>query len=112
MQGAGERSLPNRARSAQASIPRTASNARGIDPHRKEGPRLESSIGSLVTVGHRPSLWGVIMNDPFWRLPVVPGFTVTSTDVTDGQALPPAQMSGIFEVPGGKDLSPQLSPPR
>src|SRR6201997_1194894 len=49
------------------------------------------------------------MNDPFARLPVVPSFTVTSTDVTDGQALPAAQMSGIFEVPGGKDLSPQLS---
>jgi Raf kinase inhibitor-like YbhB/YbcL family protein len=49
------------------------------------------------------------MNDPFWRLPVVPSFTVTSTDVTDGQALPRAQMSGIFEVPGGKDISPQLS---
>jgi hypothetical protein len=49
------------------------------------------------------------MNDPFWRLPVVPSFTVTSTDVTDGQTLPPAQMSGIFEVPGGKDVSPQLS---
>src|SRR5271156_6334693 len=49
------------------------------------------------------------MNDPFWRLPVVPSFTVTSTDVTDGQALPPAQMSGIFGVPGGKDISPQLS---
>ena len=49
------------------------------------------------------------MNDPFARLPVVPSFTVTSTDVTDGQPLPPAQMSGIFEVPGGKDLSPQLS---
>jgi Raf kinase inhibitor-like YbhB/YbcL family protein len=42
-------------------------------------------------------------------LPVVPNFTVTSTDVTDGQPLPPAQMSGIFQVPGGKDLSPQLS---
>jgi hypothetical protein len=49
------------------------------------------------------------MNDPLARLPVVPGFTVTSTDVTDGQALPPAQMSGIFAVPGGRDLSPQLS---
>jgi Raf kinase inhibitor-like YbhB/YbcL family protein len=49
------------------------------------------------------------MNDPFWRLPVVPSFTVTSTDVSDGQAMPPAQMSGIFEVPGGKDVSPQLS---
>ena len=31
------------------------------------------------------------MNDPFARLPVVPSFT------------------GIFGVPGGKDLSPQLS---
>ena len=49
------------------------------------------------------------MNDPFARLPVVPNFTVTSTDVAHGQALPPAQMSGIFAVPGGKDLSPQLS---
>ena len=49
------------------------------------------------------------MNDPFARLPVVPSFTVTSTDVTDGQPLPPAQMSGIFKVPGGQDLSPQLS---
>jgi Raf kinase inhibitor-like YbhB/YbcL family protein len=49
------------------------------------------------------------MNDPFARLPVVPRFTVTSTDVTGGQVLPPAQMSGIFEVAGGEDLSPQLS---
>ena len=49
------------------------------------------------------------MNDPLARLPVVPSFTVTSTDVTAGQALPAAQMSGIFAVPGGKDLSPQLS---
>ena len=49
------------------------------------------------------------MNDPFARLPAVPSFTVTSTDVTDGQALPPAQMSGTFQVPAGKDLSPQLS---
>ena len=49
------------------------------------------------------------MNDPFARLPEVPSFTVTSTDVTDGQALPSAQMSGIFGVPGGEDRSPQLS---
>jgi hypothetical protein len=49
------------------------------------------------------------MNDPFARLPVVPSFALTSTDVTDGQALPQAQMSGIFGVPGGEDLSPQLS---
>jgi len=46
------------------------------------------------------------MNDPFARLPVVPSFTVTSTDVTDGQPLPAVQMSGIFQARGGKDLSP------
>jgi hypothetical protein len=28
------------------------------------------------------------MNDPFARLPAVPGFSVSGTDVTDGQALP------------------------
>jgi Raf kinase inhibitor-like YbhB/YbcL family protein len=49
------------------------------------------------------------LNDPFARLPVVPSFTVTSSNVSDGQELPPAQMSGIFGVPGGKDISPQLS---
>ena len=49
------------------------------------------------------------MNDPFARLPVVPNFTLTSTDAADGQELPAAQMSAIFGVPGGRDLSPQLS---
>jgi Raf kinase inhibitor-like YbhB/YbcL family protein len=51
---------------------------------------------------------GSNINDPFARLPVAPGFTVTSADVTDGQALL-AQMSSTLGVPGGKDLSPQLS---
>ncbi len=49
------------------------------------------------------------MNDPFWRLPIVPTFNVTSTDVADGQKLPIAQMSGLFGVPGGQDVSPNLS---
>jgi hypothetical protein len=49
------------------------------------------------------------MNDPFWRLPIVPTFDVTSTDVADGQELPVAQMSGIFGVPGGQDVSPGLA---
>jgi Raf kinase inhibitor-like YbhB/YbcL family protein len=48
-------------------------------------------------------------NDPFARLPDVPSFTVTSTSVEDGKPLPPAQMSGMFGVPGGRDASPQLS---
>jgi len=49
------------------------------------------------------------MNDPFARLPEAATFTVTSTTVTDGGPLAPAQHSGIFGVPGGADVSPQLS---
>ncbi len=48
-------------------------------------------------------------NDPFAHLPSVPNFVLTSMDVTDGQALPVAQMSAAFDVPGGLDFSPQLS---
>jgi Raf kinase inhibitor-like YbhB/YbcL family protein len=48
-------------------------------------------------------------NDPFAGLPEVPSFRVTSTTVTDGDPFPPAQMSGLFGVPGGQDVSPQLS---
>lgn len=48
-------------------------------------------------------------NDPFARLPEVPSFTVTSETIFHGQTLPVGQMSGAFGVPGGQDLSPQLS---
>jgi len=48
-------------------------------------------------------------NDPFARLPVVPAFALTSKDLTEGKPLPAAQLSGIFGVPGGGDISPQLS---
>ncbi|MFE9605442.1 YbhB/YbcL family Raf kinase inhibitor-like protein [Streptomyces hokutonensis] len=48
-------------------------------------------------------------NDPFARLPEVPRFSVTSTTVSDGGVWPAEQMSGLFGVPGGKDISPQLS---
>jgi Raf kinase inhibitor-like YbhB/YbcL family protein len=48
-------------------------------------------------------------NDPFHRLPQVPSFTVTSTTVGHGDSFPAAQMSGLFGVPGGQDVSPQLS---
>ncbi|MBF6339098.1 YbhB/YbcL family Raf kinase inhibitor-like protein [Nocardia abscessus] len=46
-------------------------------------------------------------NDPFARLPEAASFTVTSTTVADGGAWSPAQFSS--GVPGGKDVSPQLS---
>jgi Raf kinase inhibitor-like YbhB/YbcL family protein len=51
----------------------------------------------------------VSQNDPFSRLPEVPAFELTSTDVADGQRLPDAQASGAMGVPGGQDRSPQLS---
>ena len=47
------------------------------------------------------------MNNPFARLPEVPSFTVTSTTLADGAPWPAAQLSA--GVPGGKDVSPQLS---
>ncbi|TSC34157.1 YbhB/YbcL family Raf kinase inhibitor-like protein [Corallococcus sp. Z5C101001] len=46
--------------------------------------------------------------NPYDALPQVPSFTVTSTDVRDGQALATPQLSGIFGA-GGQDVSPQLA---
>lgn len=48
------------------------------------------------------------MTDPFRRHSSVPSFTVTSTDVKDGETLPPPQRSGVFGA-GGEDVSPQLT---
>ncbi|AHH18529.1 phosphatidylethanolamine-binding protein [Nocardia nova SH22a] len=46
--------------------------------------------------------------NPYAALPQLPEFTLTSTDVTDGQPLGNEQVSGVFGA-GGKDISPQLS---
>jgi hypothetical protein len=46
---------------------------------------------------------------PYTYLPECASFDVTSTDVAEGVTLNPAQRSGKFGVPGGKDESPQLS---
>jgi hypothetical protein len=46
--------------------------------------------------------------NPYAELPQLPTFSVTSTDVTDGETLPKAQVSGILGA-GGEDISPQLS---
>ncbi|MDD7920016.1 YbhB/YbcL family Raf kinase inhibitor-like protein [Actinomycetospora callitridis] len=45
--------------------------------------------------------------DPYEFLPDVASFSVTSTDISDGQTLPNAQVSGIMGA-GGEDVSPQL----
>ena len=45
---------------------------------------------------------------PYDFLPPVPSFTVTSTDVTDGEVLPMPHVSGVLGA-GGDDRSPQLS---
>jgi Raf kinase inhibitor-like YbhB/YbcL family protein len=46
--------------------------------------------------------------NPYDFLPQVPGFTLTSTDVSDGEVLPMPQVSGVMGA-GGEDRSPQLS---
>ena len=45
---------------------------------------------------------------PLDFLPQVDGFTVTSTDMRDGEPLANAQVSGVMDA-GGDDVSPQLS---
>jgi phosphatidylethanolamine-binding protein (PEBP) family uncharacterized protein len=49
------------------------------------------------------------MTNPYAQLSDVPTFQLSSHTVTDGQPLPLAQLSGMFGVPGGEDVSPELS---
>jgi len=46
--------------------------------------------------------------NPYDFLPQVPGFTLTSSDLTDGEVLPMPHVSGVMGA-GGEDRSPQLS---
>ncbi|BCB74753.1 YbhB/YbcL family Raf kinase inhibitor-like protein [Phytohabitans flavus] len=48
------------------------------------------------------------MSTPYDDIAKVPAFTVTSTDVSDGEEMTLAQASGVFGA-GGSDISPQLS---
>ncbi|MFE3292534.1 YbhB/YbcL family Raf kinase inhibitor-like protein [Rhodococcus sp. NPDC059234] len=48
-------------------------------------------------------------HDPYGPLPDLPTFELTSQEIAEGGTVPPAQRSGIFGVPGGEDVSPQLS---
>jgi Raf kinase inhibitor-like YbhB/YbcL family protein len=49
------------------------------------------------------------MTNPYTYLPQVPSFELTSSTVTNGQPLPLEQFSKLLGVPGGQDISPQLS---
>ncbi|MBH0120362.1 YbhB/YbcL family Raf kinase inhibitor-like protein, partial [Rhodococcus sp. CX] len=47
--------------------------------------------------------------DPYEFLPKLPTFQVTSEDFAEGEEWKLAQASGAFGIPGGGDVSPQLS---
>jgi Raf kinase inhibitor-like YbhB/YbcL family protein len=47
--------------------------------------------------------------NPYEYLPKVPSFHLESETITAGNPLPLAQLSGMFGVPGGGDVSPQLA---
>ena len=46
---------------------------------------------------------------PYSVLPDLPTFTLTSTDVTDGQPMGLPHASGAMGIEGGQDIAPQLS---
>ncbi|WP_339307523.1 YbhB/YbcL family Raf kinase inhibitor-like protein [Paenibacillus sp. FSL R5-0519] len=48
-------------------------------------------------------------NDPFYRMPQVADFDVKSSDIGNDRVLKGEQMSAIFGVEGGKDISPELT---
>ncbi|MFJ3473825.1 YbhB/YbcL family Raf kinase inhibitor-like protein [Microbacterium maritypicum] len=48
-------------------------------------------------------------NDPYYALPEVPSFELRSSTVADGTPFAEAQYSGVFGVPGGRDISPELT---
>ena len=65
-----------------------------------------ASVSAKVFVDRSPQR---ALLDPYQFLPKVPSFRVVSTTVRNGHPLPTAQLSGVFGVPGGKDISPELS---
>lgn len=50
----------------------------------------------------------MLNREPYADLPELPTFTLTSADITEGETLPKAQVSGVMGA-GGQDVSPQLA---
>lgn len=61
----------------------------------------QSTVSAQRTDRDRPN--------PYAYLKKVPSFRLSSTTVRNREPLPTPQLSGVFGVPGGKDISPQLS---
>jgi len=87
------------------SVAATAGCSSG-SPANAAAPSPVAAQTASDTADHRPGAPGP---NPYEFLPKVPSFTLISKTVRAGRPLPTAQLSGVFGVPGGKDVSPQLT---
>lgn len=58
----------------------------------------------MTNIGTAP-----LPREPYAGMPVLPEFTLTSTDIQDGGTAPEWMRSALFGIAGGQDRSPQLS---
>ena len=73
------------------------------------GPVVEYAFAQATPVALQATPQGRASGcDPLALAAPAATFSVTSTDIQDGQQMPQAQLSGLFGA-GGQDLSPQLS---
>ena len=78
--------------------------AAGIAGVTRASATVSSPATHAAAAGARPYL-----PNPYEFMPRVPSFRLASTTVRNGHPIPLAQHSGILGVPGGKDISPELS---
>jgi Raf kinase inhibitor-like YbhB/YbcL family protein len=98
----------NNTSSSHSPAPSGASRAHRS--HRLRGISAAGLVAILIGTGVAvPASGRGSGPNPYAYLPKVPSFTLTSKTVRNGRPLPKAQLSKLFKVPGGKDVSPQLS---
>lgn len=78
----------------------------GITACSGSGTAQPSTPAAATTAAEAPSAGE---NQPYFKLPEVPSFDVTSSDVQDGGEFETPQFSGLLGVEGGEDSSPHLS---